>query len=386
MAENNGKTKIILTVVIGLFGVMCFGFALTVTDKYKKEREKAAVLERKFVAGVEELVKIPKLQEAVANALGEAKNARSAMDDAQEELDETTEELDEVYEELEAAQAELEEGAGGDAAESVDNSEMVAALDEANALISSLNEENESLMSDLDAARKAGAESGDGSGDSAALAELEAANNTIASLNATIDDLKSSRADAKGSTPSGSIGFTYNGLFSADPNPGDRGLRSKVMHRGLGEIYRKPAHSSACASAATTACAAPLQTEEHIAIINARITELSGYAESTTVRSGRIGAKAYSAAARAPQESRNKVSTALKDILGSYTNLLDLVSGNDSLKTWQKGFAKNSLNKRVSSYVCRLMSINEAGEFSDNKREVTALLSKIQGEQRYFTN
>lgn len=334
---KNGKTKLILTVIIGLFGVMCFGFALTVTDKYKTARDKVANLERKFEAGKNELLKVPELKEKVIVAEEEAKGAREELESVQEELDETSEELDEVTEEFENLKSGIEEGTLV-----AEEGELTSELEEAKGQI-------ESLSSDLVSAER------------------------------TISDLRARRGTVSGSEV---VGFTFDGLYNVDPKAKKQDI--KEVHRGL--AYHRRVES--IVETVTGEGKDPVQmVKKHLDTINARISELLTYASEKRTRRDRIGVNAYaSGPTQKIREEQDKITNALNDVLENYTNIYKVISDCGLYTSWKRGFAKSSLSKRVSNYIGLLLSKNQSGEFGSDDRDVKLLLSKIQNEQKYFLN
>lgn len=353
MAEN-GKTKLIITIVIGLFGVMCFGFALTVTDKYKTERRKAVNLERKFEAGKNELIKIPELKEKVIKAEDEAKAAKDELASVQEELEETSGQLDEVTGELESLKSEREEGVvaegeTGEAAEEGEEKETADGLENANEKIASLTEENESLR------------------------------DKVSSAESAISDLRSSESGSK------AVGFTFNGLYNIDPMTKKQAADEKLICRGL--AYHRTRESSRDVESVTDKKDPKQLVEEHIDIIDARISELLTYASAKKIRRDRIGVNAYvSGASQMSQEEQAKITNALNDVLANYTDIYKVISDCGLYTSWERGLAKSALNKRLSNYIGHLLAKNQSGKFSNDDQDVKLLLSKIQNEQKYFLN
>lgn len=62
MASCN-KAKAVMVVLVGLFGLLCVGFAVSVTEKYKLQKERVHALERQLGAGRKEVLKVPELME-----------------------------------------------------------------------------------------------------------------------------------------------------------------------------------------------------------------------------------------------------------------------------------------------------------------------------------
>lgn len=63
MASCNMKAKAVMVVLVGLFGLLCVGFAVSVTEKYRLQKERVHTLERQLGAGRKEVLKVPELIE-----------------------------------------------------------------------------------------------------------------------------------------------------------------------------------------------------------------------------------------------------------------------------------------------------------------------------------
>ena len=63
MASCNMKAKAVMVVLVGLFGLLCVGFAVSVTEKYRLQKERVHALERQLGAGRKEVLKVPELIE-----------------------------------------------------------------------------------------------------------------------------------------------------------------------------------------------------------------------------------------------------------------------------------------------------------------------------------
>ncbi|NUO08369.1 MAG: hypothetical protein HUU08_06755 [Candidatus Brocadia sp.] len=63
MSSCNTKAKAIMVVLVGLFGLLCVGFAVSVTEKYRLQKERVHALERQLGAGRKEVLKVPELME-----------------------------------------------------------------------------------------------------------------------------------------------------------------------------------------------------------------------------------------------------------------------------------------------------------------------------------
>ena len=77
MSSCNTKTKAVMVVLVGLFGLLCVGFAVSVTEKYKLQKERVRGLERQLGAGRKEVLKIPELMEN----LSKTEAAKKEVDD-----------------------------------------------------------------------------------------------------------------------------------------------------------------------------------------------------------------------------------------------------------------------------------------------------------------
>lgn len=63
MSSCNMKAKAIMVVLVGLFGLLCVGFGVSVTEKYRLQKERVHGLERQLSAGRKEVLKVPELME-----------------------------------------------------------------------------------------------------------------------------------------------------------------------------------------------------------------------------------------------------------------------------------------------------------------------------------
>lgn len=63
MSSCNSKAKAIMVVLVGVFGLLCVGFAVSVTEKYRIQKERVHTLERQLGAGRKEVLKVPELME-----------------------------------------------------------------------------------------------------------------------------------------------------------------------------------------------------------------------------------------------------------------------------------------------------------------------------------
>ncbi|MFN3531213.1 MAG: hypothetical protein ACK41Q_01660 [Candidatus Brocadia sp.] len=77
MSSCNTKAKAIMVVLVGLFGLLCVGFAVSVTEKYRLQKERVHGLERQLSAGRKEVLKVPELMEN----LGKVEVAKKEVED-----------------------------------------------------------------------------------------------------------------------------------------------------------------------------------------------------------------------------------------------------------------------------------------------------------------
>lgn len=63
MSSCNTKAKAIMVVLVGFFGLMCVGFGVSVTEKYRLQKERVHGLERQLSAGRKEVLKVPEMME-----------------------------------------------------------------------------------------------------------------------------------------------------------------------------------------------------------------------------------------------------------------------------------------------------------------------------------
>lgn len=374
MAEN-GKTKIILTIIIGLFGVMCFGFALTVTQKYKSARDKVTVLERKIEVGKEEVLKIPKLEEKLFAAEDSAKGALGEMESLQEEFDEQTEEFEEMEEELESVKEELAAASEGEEGEST-GGDFSEELITANEQIESLNEENSGLAEKNAKLEKE-------KSDLEAELETSHANTESDSGDESSDDKPApiiKKIIIKTS------GGTFNGAYSVDPGAGGH-VPVIDVHRGLGNTFVKNTDETTDVKKSDDACTKKCSGKSIKCLtntINSSLTELTSLANASESRLTRIGENSITSVKfKKASENQAKVSAVLNKVLESYTSLSNLIANCEKLTSWERENAKNSLEKRISLYITQLSAINAAGNFNTDSN-VNLLLSKIQSEQKYF--
>ncbi|MBE7445726.1 MAG: hypothetical protein HS132_10960 [Planctomycetia bacterium] len=65
MSSCNTKAKAIMVVLVGLFGLLCVGFGVSVTEKYRLQKERVHGLERQLSAGRKEVLKVPEMMESL---------------------------------------------------------------------------------------------------------------------------------------------------------------------------------------------------------------------------------------------------------------------------------------------------------------------------------
>ena len=361
MAEN-GKAKLIITIIIGLFGVMSFGFALTVTDKYKSARAKATILEEKFEAGKNELIKVPTLQQEAIAAKQEAKGAREEMESLQEELDEAEEELDEVAGQLEETQSQIAEGGSGESSEGLDKAnEQIALLTEENEVLKTEVQDDEKIIDELKAKEP-------DVGDESLTVELDDANKKIGSLMEEINNAEKIIAELKAKAEESKVDAPKVNKATPAPN------KSRVLSHKNEEKPAIPVNFVDKTDSNQI-------IKSHIDIINERIAELLTIASSNQDVKSRIGLNAYSSK---PNQDSGNVEKALNDIMVNYNNMYQAVCDCPEYSSYERGLAKSSLNKRISQYVSELITKNSSGKFHGTNKEVKSLLTKIQGEQKYF--
>jgi chromosome segregation ATPase len=66
-----------MVVLVGVFGLLCVGFAVSVTEKYRLQKERVHGLERQLSAGRKEVLKVPELMEN----LGKVEVAKKEVED-----------------------------------------------------------------------------------------------------------------------------------------------------------------------------------------------------------------------------------------------------------------------------------------------------------------
>ncbi len=73
MSSCNTKSKAVMVILVGIFGLLCVGFAVSVTEKYKLQKERVHALERQLGAGRKEVLKVPELMENLDKVAAEKK-------------------------------------------------------------------------------------------------------------------------------------------------------------------------------------------------------------------------------------------------------------------------------------------------------------------------
>ena len=63
MSSCGSKAKAVMVVLVGVFGLLCVGFGVSVTEKYRLQKERVHALERQLRAGRTEVLKVPDLME-----------------------------------------------------------------------------------------------------------------------------------------------------------------------------------------------------------------------------------------------------------------------------------------------------------------------------------
>ena len=63
MSSCGSKAKAVMVVLVGVFGLLCVGFGVSVTEKYRLQKERVHALEKQLRAGRTEVLKIPDLME-----------------------------------------------------------------------------------------------------------------------------------------------------------------------------------------------------------------------------------------------------------------------------------------------------------------------------------
>lgn len=90
------KSKAIMVVLVGLFGLLCVGFAVSVTEKYRLQKERVHGLERQLRAGRTEVLKVPDLMQKLDKVEASKKEIESTFAECSEEKEELSEKLGEL--------------------------------------------------------------------------------------------------------------------------------------------------------------------------------------------------------------------------------------------------------------------------------------------------
>ncbi|MFO0793881.1 MAG: hypothetical protein U0586_07440 [Candidatus Brocadiaceae bacterium] len=61
MSSCGSKAKAVMVVLVGVFGLLCVGFGVSVTEKYRLQKERVHALEKQLRAGRTEVLKVPDL-------------------------------------------------------------------------------------------------------------------------------------------------------------------------------------------------------------------------------------------------------------------------------------------------------------------------------------
>ena len=90
------KSKAIMVVLVGLFGLLCVGFAVSVTEKYRLQKERVHGLERQLRAGRTEVLKVPDLMQKLDKVEASKKEIEGTFAECSEEKEELSEKLSEL--------------------------------------------------------------------------------------------------------------------------------------------------------------------------------------------------------------------------------------------------------------------------------------------------
>ncbi|MBM4053882.1 MAG: hypothetical protein FJ264_04240 [Planctomycetes bacterium] len=102
MASCNTKAKAIMVVLVGLFGLLCVGFAVSVTEKYRLQKERVHGLERQLKAGRSEVLKVPDLMQKLDNVESSKKELENTFAECSAAKDELTEKVGELQVEVDS--------------------------------------------------------------------------------------------------------------------------------------------------------------------------------------------------------------------------------------------------------------------------------------------
>ncbi|MBF8277317.1 MAG: hypothetical protein HW390_2390 [Candidatus Brocadiaceae bacterium] len=94
------KSKAVMVVLVGIFGLLCVGFAVSVTEKYKLQKERVHALERQLGAGRKEVLKVPELMENLDKVAAEKKEVEEKFAACASEKDGLTTKVAELQKEV----------------------------------------------------------------------------------------------------------------------------------------------------------------------------------------------------------------------------------------------------------------------------------------------
>ncbi|MCF6156177.1 MAG: hypothetical protein E3K36_13255 [Candidatus Brocadia sp.] len=100
MSSCNTKAKAIMVVLVGLFGLLCVGFAVSVTEKYRLQKERVHGLERQLGAGRKEVLKVPELMENLDKVEAAKKEVEDKFTACATEKDDLTAKVAELQKEV----------------------------------------------------------------------------------------------------------------------------------------------------------------------------------------------------------------------------------------------------------------------------------------------
>ncbi|MEK7775951.1 MAG: hypothetical protein AAB331_01075, partial [Planctomycetota bacterium] len=89
-----------MVVLVGIFGLLCVGFAVSVTEKYKLQKERVHALERQLGAGRKEVLKVPELMENLDKVAAEKKEVEEKFAACASEKDGLTTKVAELQKEV----------------------------------------------------------------------------------------------------------------------------------------------------------------------------------------------------------------------------------------------------------------------------------------------
>ncbi|MGQ3684503.1 MAG: hypothetical protein ACUBOA_05755 [Candidatus Loosdrechtia sp.] len=100
MASCNTKAKAVMVVLVGLFGLLCIGFGVSVTQKYKIQKDRVHDLEKQLGAGWKEVIKIPELTENLEKVEVEKKEIEEKFVSCASEKDGLAEKINDLQKEV----------------------------------------------------------------------------------------------------------------------------------------------------------------------------------------------------------------------------------------------------------------------------------------------